>query len=184
MSARRQTSGPGPGGRGIVLLAVAVVLGVVLLQDLGSPPQGAISAPSTTTTTEVSGGQVPVATEPTVPVTRPPGQVKVLVVNAAATNGLARIKSKEVAEAGYGVVTPVTALGNVKLSATTIQYVDDYIDDARGVARVLGLSPDIVTALASPPVQSLAGANVIVVLGADADPPGGVLPTTTTTTLG
>lgn len=174
--------GPGPGPRGLALLAVAVVLGVALLQTLDSPPTAPGAASASTTTNEPFVDSLP--SETTLPIAaaaRPPAEVRVLVVNAAGTNGLAKTKSEVIKAGGYTMLTPTTAEGGIKLVATAVQYAGDYMEDAKGVAQLLGLSPDVVRGLNEPPVASaaLATANVVVILGADLDAPS----TATTTTI-
>ncbi len=177
--ARRGASGPGPGPKGLLLLVVAVGLGIVLLQDLDTAPTGGSAPPPPTTTVDpllVEPLPAPPTTE--VVASRPLGEVKVLVVNAAMTNGLANTKTTELVTAGFGVLKAQTAINGIKKPTSEVQYVDDYSAEAQTVARVLNLPSSAVIAFSSPPAASVEGANVIVVLGADADPTAGGTSTT------
>ena len=169
--------GPGnAGARGALLLAVAVILGIVLLQQFDTPdiPSGQVSATSipddtdeTTTTRRVGLTTVaPVTT--TAARARPKAEVKVLVANGAGVRGLGGSTTNSLKERGYtNVAAPTDATTGVE--KTAIQFVEGYEAEARELAGVLSLPATVVTRLASPPVAAadIADAKLIVILGTD-----------------
>lgn len=166
------------GARGAILLAVAVVLGIVLLQafDTGDPTGQAVSSGDDTpipTTVEPGSGTVAPTTTTTV-ATKPPAEVKALVANGTAIRGLGSRTSDALKALGYNVLSPTDT--TKALETTSIQYDTGYEPEARAVATTLGLPLAVVVPLNSPPVDDARGASVIVLLGAD------VSQTTTTTT--
>ena len=188
----RQPAGNGAsnaGARGALLLAVAVILGIVLLQQFDTPsiPSGQVSAtsipedePDETTTTR----RVGLTTVPQVPTTaaraRAKADVKVLVANGAGLRGLGAQTTNALRERGYtNTAAPTDATSTV--DRTAIQYAEGYEAEARELAGVLSLPATVVTRLASPPVAAadLDDAKLLVILGVDAASAG-----TTTTVAG
>jgi hypothetical protein len=171
---------PPPGGnagaRGALLLAVAVILGIVLLQQFDTPsiPSGQVSATSipdevdeTTTTRRVGLTTVLQATT-TTGRARAKADVKVLVANGAGLRGLGGQTTNALKERGYtGALAPTDATTTV--DKTAIMYAEGFEAEARELAGVLSLPATIVTRLASPPVAAadLDGAQVLVILGVD-----------------
>jgi hypothetical protein len=151
--------------RGALLVAAAVVLGVVLIRS-GLDTDDALSAGSgssgTTTTTDG-------ATTTSV-AARPPGEVVVLVANGSGVDGAAGRLTTTIAEAGYQTATETNT---PRVPTTTIYFTPGYEREAAALARTL--SPDAAPAteaMPSPaPVSDLAGAHVLVVLGPDLAPP-------------
>lgn len=198
MSSRRPGGGPaGPGGpagnagaRGAILLAVAVILGIVLLQQFDDDTGGVgavatgtdTSVPSddeeTTTTGRVGLTTVPATTSSTAPA-RAKGDVKVLVANGSGIRGLAGNTSAALRNLGWATLSPVDAT-SPQIEKTAIQYAEGYEAEAREIAASLSLPTTVVTPMASPPVApaDLGDAKVVVVLGLDAPTVG----STTTTT--
>lgn len=190
----RQPAGNGAGNagaRGALLLAVAVILGIVLLQQFDTPtvPSGQVSATSVpddgdeTTTTR----RVGLTTVPQVPTTaaqvRPKAEVKVLVANGSGVRGLGAQTTTSLRGAGYtNAATPTDASTSVE--RTGIQFVEGYEVEARELAGVLSLPATVVTRLASPPVAAadIADAKLIVILGTDVSNPTSTAPGATTTT--
>ena len=202
MSQRRgggPAGGPGgPGGpagnagaRGALLLAVAVVLGIVLLQqfDSGIDTGGQVATDATvpadeedetTTTRRVGLTTVPPTTATTAPA-RAKGDVRVLVANGSGIRGLAATTSTYLRGLGWATLTPVDATSQV--DKTAIQFAEGYEAEGREVAANLSLPAAVVARMASPPVAAadLGDAKVIVVLGTDAPTVGA---STTTTAAG
>lgn len=205
MSQRRPGAGRRPGGgggatpggnagaRGALLLAVAVILGIVLLQqfdsgvDTGaqvSTNTSVVSEDETTTTRRVGLTTAPSVT-PTTAAARPKGEIKVLVANGSGLRGLAGATSTSLKGLGYATLSPVDATGTVE--KTSVQFADGWEAEAREVAASLSLPASVVVRATSPPVAAadLGDAKVVVVLGADVPgstttaPAGG---TTTSTT--
>ena len=165
-----------PGARGALLLAVAVILGIVLLQQFDTPnvSSGQVSATSipddtdeTTTTRRVGLTTVPqVAT--TVARARPKAEVKVLVANGAGVPRLGATTTNALRERGYtNTAAPTDATTAVE--KTAIQFVEGYEAEARELAGVLSLPATVVTRLASPPVAAadIGDAKLLVILGTD-----------------
>ena len=178
MSSRVPGGANSAGARGAVLLAVAVVLGIVLLQafDTGDPLGQAVSSGDsndTVPTTLSNSGTVAPTTTTTLP-TRPPGEVKVLVANGTAIRGLGSRTSDALKALTYNVLSPTDTTR--ALETTSIQYDTGFETEARAIATTLGLPVAVVVPLNSPAVDDARGANVIVLLGAD------VSQSTTTTT--
>lgn len=182
MSQRRGRTAYGAGGpgnnagaRGALLLAVAVILGIVLLQqfdsgvDTGARVSTDTSPPSedSTTTTRRVGLTTAPATPSTTAAPRPKGEVKVLVVNGAGVRGLGAATTTALRNLGYATLTPTDATGSVE--KTSVQYADGYEPEAREVAAALSLPATVVVRATSPPVApaDLGDAKVVVVLGAD-----------------
>ena len=179
--------GGGPAGnagaRGALLLAVAVILGIVLLQqfDSGIDTGGQVSTDSSvpsdeTTTTRRVGLTTAPAVVPTTAAVRPKGEIKVLVANGSGLRGLAANTTAALKNVGYATLSPVDATGTVE--KTTIQFADGWEAEARDVAAALTQPATVVTRATSPPVAAadIGDAKVIVVLGTDV--------TSTTTTTG
>jgi hypothetical protein len=190
--------GPGSGGaggpagnagaRGALLLAVAVILGIVLLQqfdtDIDTGGQVATdvsqSDDETTTTRAVGLTTVP-ATTPTTAAVRPKSEVRVLVANGAGVRGLGANTTAVLRGLGYATLTPTDTTGG-NVDRTVVQYAEGYAAEARDVAAALSLPATAAIPQASPPVAAadLGDAKVIVILGTDVANSA----TSTTTTAG
>ena len=166
------------GARGALLLAVAVILGIVLLQQFDSGNGGGqlatgtdTSVPSddeeTTTTRRVGLTSVP-ATSSTTTAARAKGDVRVLVANGSGIRGLATNTSTALRNLGWATLSPVDATSQIE--KTAIQWVEGYEAEAREIAANLSLPVTVTARLASPPVAAadLGDAKVVVVLGQDA----------------
>ena len=185
---RAAAGGPGgpsgnAGARGALLLGVAVILGIVLLQqfDSGIDTGGQVTTDTspvdqqeTTTTRRVGLTTVP-AQPSTTARTRAKGDVQVLVANGAGVRGLGAATTNALKNLGYAALTPTDATASV--DKTGIQFAEGYEAEAREVAAALSLPATVVTRLASPPVAAadIGDAKVLVILGVD------VANTTTTT---
>jgi hypothetical protein len=180
-------------GRGAILILVALVIGVILLQDYDDGPDNVnidsgprVSAPDTT----ITPATVPGTT--TIPA-RANRDVKVLVVNGTTTAGAAARVAQPLRTAGYNVLAVRDASPAVKRStrSSVVYYASkDYEREAKALQQALGLPPTPVQMVPTPPpVADTSGANVIIVVGPDlATPAGGTTTTTirrtTTTTTG
>ena len=180
-------TGNNAGARGALLLGVAVILGIVLLQqfdsdlDTGGGQVAATSIPSpdeTTSTTRRSTGltSVPQVT-PTTARGRAKAEVKVLVANGAGVRGLGAATTNALKTAGYTTLPPTDATSQVE--RTAIQFAEGFEAEARELAGLIGQPATVVARLAAPPVAAaeIEGANVIVILGVD-------VTTSTTTAAG
>ncbi len=157
-------------GRGALLLAVAVLLGVLLLSatDDGPPSVSAgpaSSAPepdSTTSTTDFVPTSTTVAA-------RPPAEVKVLTLNGTDVRGAAGRANDVVKTGGFNVLAPGDAAGSAKGATTSaVFFTPTYEQEASAVASTLGVPSTSVRAVPTPPpAADLRGANVVVLVGTD-----------------
>ena len=177
------SSGSADRFRGVLVIAVAVVLGALLLgwaidddeTSLGSAEQDQVASPTTVaadagTTTTVPGPTTvppPDSTTTTAPAVRPPAQVRVLVLNGSGKSGAAGRGAAFFTKAGYATADP----GNApKPGASAVYYAEGYQAEAEAIATTLKvdsarllqpLDPD------APPVPDLQDAKVVVVAGND-----------------
>ena len=166
---RPATAGNSAGAKGAFLLAVAAILGIILLQafDDGGSSVG-VGVGNTTIPSGATGGATattlpPAQTVPTVPASRAPADVIVLVANGTGIKGLGSQNADALKALGYNTLTAVDATR--VLDASTVQYVEGYQPEARAVGLTLGLPASAVVPLNSPPVSDTQGANVFVLLG-------------------
>jgi hypothetical protein len=169
-------SGGGAAVRGALLIAVAVVLGLVLLSkgfedgniiDLGTGSSSGNSngSPSGDDTTTTAAG---VTTTTTLPPPRPPNEVKVLVLNGAAgKTGVAARATSQLQAVNYNVLSPDNA---PDAAVSTVYFTEGYQSDAQAIAGALGITTPVAPMPAPPPIPDIRGANVVVVLGADTPP--------------
>ena len=168
-----------PGGaalRGGLLLAVALVLGVVLLNasdDAPNVPSG-VTIPGGVTETTVPDPSASIAVDPNavpatavpLPVIRSAANVKVLVANGSAIGGAAAAGTEKVREGGYTMLTPVDAAP--KPQTTAVLFVAGYEAEASDIATRL-LIPTTAVSVLPPvlPVADLGGANILVMVGTE-----------------
>ena len=182
--------------RALLLIAVAVILGLVLLwKGLDTTPGITVSPEATDDGSAGSVGMVeegpadlPMADEPvatTTPAqtttttttfapapTRPPNQVRVLVANGSGVARGASDVTGVLSPAGYTTLPPANA---TPTDTSGIYYRSGYSGDARAVMELVAPgNPDLILAL--PPggldvpdgtLDRVANANVVVILGAD-----------------
>lgn len=165
----RPPTGPSRGSspmRGVILVAVAAVLGFFVLRavdDTGGGPSTAEieAAASTEGSTDTSAP----ATETTAPPARPPGEVVVLVANASGVQGAAGAQSEAIQAGGYQILPAANAAENVE--STQVLATAGFEADAAALAAQIGAPPESVAPVPDPPPVDLAGANVLVMLGPD-----------------
>lgn len=154
-------------GRGLAIVIVAVVIGVLLLPSATRAPLAA-SAVSSGTTTTLAGGKTPPShsSSTTTSTTVPPASIHVLVANATLVNGVAGTVTTFLTSKGFGTLTATNAL--LKVTASEIFTVGGATADVQAVAAALGLpASSIEPAAAAAPVASTTGANVVVIVGPD-----------------
>ena len=170
-------SAGGAAGRGILLIAVAVLVGVLILRNGFDSGSGSSSPPTTssgggavtsvaTNTTAAGGSTESTATTPS---TRPANQVKVFVANGAGIQGAAGKAVDTLTPLGY-----VAVAGNSpnRVQTTTVYYTEGYQAEAQGVAAALGAPAASVQPMPTPPpIADIQGAQVLVVLGPDVAKP-------------
>ena len=182
--------------RALLLIAVAVVLGLVLLwKGLDTTPGIAVSPVATDDGSAGSVGMVeegpadlpmadePVATTTPAPTTttsttavpaptRPPNQVRVLVANGSGVPRGAATVTDVLSPAGYTTLPPANA---TPTDTSGIYYRSGYSGDARAVMELVAPSnPDLILPLPAggldvpdATLDRVANANVVVILGAD-----------------
>ncbi len=193
--------------RGIAVLVGAVVIGLLLLFNVGSDDDAtAVSTTDTTSTTVdtsgIGGGQsttsavdgvttaptsatATTATTATTSPQRQPGEVSVVVLNADGPPGSAGAASETIGAAGYQMGAPGNANADVTLDTSAVYFAEGFQAEATAVAMVLGKASEAVQALPQPaPGPGAEASNVVVVLGKDTAPASGADDATTTTTTG
>jgi hypothetical protein len=165
--------------RGIVLIAVAVVVGFVLLSsglDDDGEEVSAVGEEETTTTTAEDGstGTTASTTATTSAVPKPPNEVRVLVANGSGVAGAAGTLAEQLAAKNYIGLEPKNAAQNVP--TTIVYFAEGFQREAAAVATAIGADPATVQAMPNPPPVApgdLQDAHVIVVLGPDLASPSG-----------
>lgn len=166
---------PNPASRGLILVAVAVVLGVILLikgggigfetsdeqLDIDAGGGAATTADSTTTTTTAA---------PSTSVA--PAQLSVVLLNGAGINGYAASAQQFLSVAG-GYTSTTAATAASQTASTIVYYAPGYEADAAAIAALFGLDASAVqplpegTQLARDAADVPADSNVVVLLGPD-----------------
>jgi hypothetical protein len=165
-------------GRGLVVIVVAVVLGIVLLQVATKSPSSPASASASPAASHHHTPPAPTTTTTTVPAS----SVHVLVANGVGYGQFASEFDSQLQTQGFSVLPAQDA--NSTVPASSVYYAPGSQAQAALVAKALGLSQSVVQPVSSSvPVSSTTGANVVVIIGPDlaARAPGG---STTTTAAG
>jgi hypothetical protein len=157
---------------GLILIAVAVLIGVLLLAKGFSQEDGLVSltTPEKQTTTTTAAANAPAGagadeeTTTTTAAANAPASVTVLVTNGTGKSGVAGTNADKLKAAGYTKVDTANAPTTAK---SAVYYAAGAQADAQAVATALGLDPSVVAAMPSPPPVDLAGATVLVVIGSD-----------------
>ncbi len=162
--------------RGVLLVAVAVVIGALLLAN--GLDDGAATVRSD------SGSDDNASTTTTEPDTQTPAgsldraDIPVVVANGAGIEGAAGAVSDLLASAGYPQPISEDATNPDPTGLDTVYYVTaDFQEAALQVASDLGLTPDAVVPIPDPPPADPGLAGVLVVLGSN----GTLAPTATGT---
>jgi hypothetical protein len=155
------------GARGAIVIALAVIVGVVLLQvvDKGNTgPVGDQSAKvaATTTTTAKSGTSTSVTTATTAPqAARPPSQIVVQVLNGSGKSGVAGALTQQFKSKGYQTVD---AKDTIKRTGTVVYYRPGFDREAAAIATLIAGS-QIAPMPTPPPSGASPNANIVVVIG-------------------
>lgn len=167
--------------RGVVLVAVAVALGVVLLRSADDGFEGAVRTggtaeerPATTVTTASA-----TTTTTTAPL-RPAAQVKVLAANGTGVRGLAGRYRDQLKALGYNALAP-TDTQRKPVATSAVYFAAGFEGEARRLAGQLGITT-VAPVPQPPPVANLLGANLLVVIGQDKAATATTRPPATTTT--
>lgn len=156
--------------KAIVLVAIVVIVGFVVLKNIGGGSK-TIKTTSPTKSVPVSSSATPTVT--TSPTTIPPNpaNVKVLVLNGTSTSGAATYFSNKLHTAGYNTLSAGDATS--RTVSTTMIYVNTPGSPGTAVAATLGVgTTDVVSSVPpSAPVSSTLikqdNPNVVVVIGRD-----------------
>ena len=175
--------------RGAVLVALAVILGaLVLFQGLDDSPTTEIAVGETASAdptvaagviaTAVVSVPAEVATSTSLPFAAPapattlkhaPSEVTVQVANAADVDGLATLLSRRLGQRNYVVRTATNA--EVKATTSTVYYQEGYDGDAQEIIQnVFALDIAMVPMPDPPPGVSNpepGGVNILIVAGSD-----------------
>jgi LytR cell envelope-related transcriptional attenuator len=155
----------------LFIIATAVLLGQI---RPGKPAAGSAAAASSSTTTTAPSASTTTTT------TTPPGQVAVLSANGSTVAEAATTLATQLHADGWNTLPPVNATSNV--ATTTVYYAPGFQASADTIAGLLHLTASSVQPITtSVPVSSVAGADVVAVLGPDTA--GKTIATTTTTTV-
>jgi uncharacterized membrane protein YgcG len=174
---RPAPNAPDPASRGLILVAVAVVLGIILLVK-----GGGVGFDRDDSELEIGSGEegteqpaAPTTTEAPPETSVPPAELQIVALNAAGINGYAGQSQQFLSVAGYSSVTPITAAASVDRSV--VHFAEGFIVDALNVAQLLELEmgdvqpmPADPTTLARDAAEFPAGANVAILLGPDVAP--------------
>jgi LytR cell envelope-related transcriptional attenuator len=153
--------------RGVVLVAVAAVLGFFLLRAIDDSGSGIVietEAPSSEDA--ATDATSPDSSDTTAPI-RAQTEVIVIVANASGVQGAAGTQTERLQAASYQVATPANAPEGMELTNTEILPSAGFEQEAARLATELGLPPESVKPMTDPPPVDLAGANILVLLGTD-----------------
>jgi LytR cell envelope-related transcriptional attenuator len=155
--------------RGVVLVAVAAVLGFFLLRAIDDSGSGLEVADVPDAATDTTAGEAAGGSDSTAPAEpRPPGQVTIIVANASGVQGAATAMTERLAAAGYLYAPAGNAPEGTELATTEILPTAGFEPEAARLAGEMGLPPEAVKPMTDPPpVPDLAGANILVLLGTD-----------------
>jgi hypothetical protein len=156
--------------RGIALIVVAVLLGVILLNATDSPEPFAgepvdNSDDSTDDTTDTSTPAGDTSSTTVAPVVRDPATVTVLVANGAGIPGLAGGITDQLEAQNYLTAPASDTLAPADES--NVFYTPGYEADAAAIAALLSPAPATAPLPDPPPVADMQGANILVVAAAD-----------------
>lgn len=159
-----QRSAAGNTGRGLALVAVALVIGLFLLNRVDEPApadrvQAAASDDKETTTTTA----MPVVTTSTAPL-RQPKDIRVLTANGTTVKGAGgRIKDRVLA-AGYNALAATDT--KTPATASAVYFTPGFEREAAVLAQLLTLPQGAVQPMPNPvPVADLKAANILLVVG-------------------
>jgi len=190
--ARRRPAEPSVNpARGAALVVVAVLIGLFLLREgldtseavtTSSSDKGSDSSDSGGASDSTDKGD---DTTTTTVAVRAPADVPTIVLNDSGIAGAAGGYSDALAAAGYHMTNPDGANADAEgdAAATIIYFAPGFEAEAAAVGGVIGVPATVVpVALPTTPPGPIAGASVVVVLGADlanVPPPAGGSTSTT-----
>lgn len=161
----RERAGPDPAAtRGIVVVIVAILIGIVLLWTTGGSGKAKNASTVKSTTTTVARTS-PTTAVPQAPATRPAGQVTVIVLNGTDNDEptAGRDNTDKLQPKGYRTLDPQDVAGQ----STAVYFKTGFDADAKAIAAVLGLSANIVQPMPNNAPSAALQADVAVVIGTD-----------------
>ena len=153
--------------RGVVLVAVAAVLGFFLLRAIDDSGSGIDIETGTPTSEDAADSTAPAASDTTAVPVRPQAEVTLIVANASGVQGAASTQTERLAAAAYLTAAAANAPEGMELATTEILPTAGFEQEAARLATELGLPPESVKPMTDPPPVDLAGANILVLLGTD-----------------
>jgi hypothetical protein len=155
--------------RGLALILVAVVLGVVLLRSTDRTPAFVASTDKgdvgTTATTDPSDDASSTTATTAAAKAHDPSQVTILVANGSGKAGAAARIAQTLAASNF-VLKPSTNTKTMA-DASIVYYAAGYEADAKAIAQMLTPQPAAQAMPATLPVADLAGAHILVIVAAD-----------------
>lgn len=162
--------------RGVMLIVVAVVLGIVLLQGTDGPDPFTAATEDTTDTTGDGGdggtsttvpaiGDDTTSTTEVAPPPVDPSTITVLVANGSGgVAGLAAAVTEVVSGAGYETAPPTNSR---VVESSVVYYTPGFEEAAGAVAQLFDPAPEVAPLPDPSPVEDLRGANVVLVASRD-----------------
>ncbi|MBA3267192.1 MAG: LytR C-terminal domain-containing protein [Acidimicrobiia bacterium] len=178
----------GNSSRGVILLVVALILGVIILNKTDAGGSGPSVEADSPVTTEAKSGS---ATTSSTRAPRQPAEIKVLAANGSGVAGLGSRTGDRLTAAGYNSLAPTNT--DTEVATSVVAFTPGFDLEAFYVALALGLPPTSVQTLeGNTSVPDTKGADIVVLVGPDLDVTapaagGATTPTTVfgvTTTLG
>jgi hypothetical protein len=172
---RKGTGATGPSrsaaGRSVIVVAIAVILGLLILNRGFGSDSGSSTASTTATTKPVatSSSAATTTTIPTTTTTVSLATAAVLVANGAGVKGAAGKLTDNLAVLGIKVVRPAVDAKSQQ-AATVVYYVANPGADAQAkllATTYLGASVQTAAMPAVLPVNDLNGATHVIVIGTD-----------------
>lgn len=182
MAQRRSNEPTVNPARGVALVVVAVLIGLVLLRN-GLDTSEVVTASKPAKSGASAKGDRSSASTTTTVALRSPSKVTVIVLNGTSVGGAAGKYSTAIGSAGYQMLTAGDAA--TKIPATQVFFAPGYQREAAAVAAAAGAPATLTPVpLPTPPPGQVGAANVVVVIGADLAnlTPTTMAATTTTTT--
>lgn len=167
--------------RGVVLIVVAVLLGVVLLNATDEPfttaddrtddggTAAGVDDDEATIGDSLPEGGAPTDTTPTTAVAaaRPAAEVTVLVANGSGVGGVAGTFTERLGTAGYVMAEPTNVAGGGTVPASAVYFTEGFQAEAEALAATLSPVPAVAALPEPAPVADLREAQVLLVVGPD-----------------
>jgi hypothetical protein len=186
MARRRSAEPVANPARGAALVVVAVVIGLFLLRN-GLDTSEAItnqggggSEATDQATDDTATDDASEETTTTTLASRAPADVPTIVLNGSGVPGAAGRYSEFLAGLGYTLTNPAGDNADANTDTTLVYYVPGFEAEAAALVTAIGAPETVVPAtLPTAPPGPIAGASVVIVVGADL---GNTTPTTAAAT--